>query len=297
MVDTRMVLHAYGRLSRRFREHPVLNRQVGSVTFRTILSRVAWLALRPLVANPVRASGHLFYHTRQPYALSMAVGLQEPETLALVGRLLGPRMTFVDVGAHIGWYTVIAASLVGEGGRVYAFEPLTSNFALLARNVSVNGYDGIVRLANKALSDRSGVVVLFEGAEDSGASSIYPTSGVGKVGTEVECMTLDDFLEGQGWPSVDLMKIDVEGAEPMVLRGMREVVRRNPHLRLIIEYFPANLAAGGSDPQCLFALLQDLGFARISVVAERLTPVESPQEIENRFPRVVNHYVNLLCET
>ncbi len=245
--------------------------------------------------NPIVVNGHRFYHTGHPCALNMASGLYEPKTVRLVHRLLRSGMTFVDVGAHLGWYTMLAARAVGRTGHVYAFEPEPSNFDLLRHNVAVNGYGGCVTLVRKAICETPRRVSIFTSKEDSAYSSMYATPGVGTESFEVEATSLDHFFSERAWPHVDLIKIDIEGAEGTALRGMVELSRRTPDLKLIIEYIPALLAAAGDTPRRLFAGLEELGFHRRSIISWRPIPIESPEDIVRRVPNM-NWYGNLLCE-
>ncbi len=291
-----VLLSTYHHLAIGIRESRILNYRFGHYTVRAVLSAASWQLLRQSVPNPLQVDGHRLFHTGQPYALTMASGLLEPETVLLFRRLLKPGMTFVDVGAHIGWYSLIAACAVGENGRVYAFEPDPSNFDLLKKNIVVNDYEGRAILVRKAVSETAGVVSLFPGKDDSGGSSLYATPGAGTRSVEVETITLDDFFAKQNWPKVDLMKMDIEGAESRALRGMAELSRRNPDLKLIIEYSLPNLQAAGIAPQQLFDVLKHVGFRRKSIISRQLIPVDTPADIPRYVPKVTTMYANLLCE-
>src|SRR5262245_60648982 len=96
------------------------------------------------IQNPARVGPHLFYHEGGQAAHRMILGLHEIKTVRLVSRLLRPGMAFVDAGAHLGFYTLLAARAVGRLGRVFAFEPVASTFDLLVRNIAVNGYASTV---------------------------------------------------------------------------------------------------------------------------------------------------------
>lgn len=205
----------------------------------------------------------------------VAMGTYERPTVALVERLLGAGMSVVDVGAHIGYYTLLASSMVGPSGSVWSFEPDPATRVFLQRNVAANGFDDRVEVIGKAVGAMEATLPLFRHNADSGSSSLLrrPAGGVAPV--EVEVTTLDAWAVSEGWPRVDLMKIDVEGGEAGVLSGGAELAERNPDMSIILELNTeaSGDAEDGGSP--LFAQLRELGFDRIFVVhGRRLQPVE-----------------------
>ena len=121
----------------------------------------------------------------------------------------------VDAGANAGFFTLRHAPMVGPSGRVYAFEPNAEVLELLERNVRVNGLSQ-VRAFKKALSERSGVIRF---SSDQRTTSCGHVSTEGEGGELVECTTLDELVEQEQLPRIDLLKMDVEGHEPHVVRG------------------------------------------------------------------------------
>ena len=260
------------------------------------------LALRPrlsaLVPDPFEVDGLRFY--RFPghlFAMDMALGKYEVETTQAVSWLLRPGMTFVDVGANIGWYSVLAARLVGTEGRVYAFEPDTRTAGILRQNVTTNGFEATVRISQQAVSSRPGVVRLFCG-QDRATNSMHPTKWTSSQHVDVPATTLDDFFEAEGWPPVHLVKMDIEGAEAEAMKGMAETRRRNPEMKLIMEFIPLHIRAAGGTPEGVLALLNDLGFARLSLLSDHMRPLQLPGDIPllARWTDVRGTILNLLCE-
>jgi FkbM family methyltransferase len=163
-----------------------------------------------------------------------AEGTNERPVQDALTRLLEPGDTFFDVGANVGFFSLLAARLVGREGRVVAFEAVPHIAARLAANARINGFSQIEVVGSavgatpgrKALhvTDHPGGATL---AEDSGAADIVST-------TEVDVVSLDVLVESGSAPSPDVIKIDVEGYEAAVLAGMRRLLLE-ARPRLIVE--------------------------------------------------------------
>jgi len=181
---------------------------------------------------------------------------------ALVARVLDPGEVFWDVGANIGYFSLVAAAAVGERGEVAAFEPGAAALARLQENVSLNpdkkGQN--IRIFNLAAADADGEAVLYrrEGIADSSAS-LY-TGAAGAAGGET-CTTvaLDRFLKKEGLRPPDLIKLDVEGAELAALQGAAAILADFRPL-LLVEMEEKNLQAAGASKAAIQAFLRDYGY-------------------------------------
>jgi len=181
---------------------------------------------------------------------------EEKQTELLLAQL-EPGDTFVDVGANLGYYTVLAAKKVGATGRVFAFEPDPESFALLKRNVARNGLDQVV-LENKAAGATHGTLRLFLSTANRGDHRVYDPGG-GRTSVEVEVVALDAYLAAAGG-NVDFAKIDTRGAECAVLEGMKTTIATQPQLALSLAYYPRFVEAMGYTPSVCFGALADQGF-------------------------------------
>ena len=134
-------------------------------------------------------------------------------------------MSFVDIGANIGWFTLNAAKIVGPTGRVISFEPRADTYAALSRSLEDNGYLSFCRAYNNAVGKAPGELLIGWNPQlgnpggtwllsEQGLQDAYVNSGASTQKTDV--VTLDSII---GDASVDLIKIDVEGAEPLALGG------------------------------------------------------------------------------
>ena len=151
----------------------------------------------------------------------------EPE-LHYLKLFLSPGDTFIDCGANIGVYSLMAEMLVGEQGRVVAVEPGKDSVRRLRRNLALN--HSSIQVVNKALSEQEGVTRLYHSGDGPAAFSLVETAGNGDY-EEVETTTLDAVVQQAGLSRVDCIKIDVEGYEPIVLGGGRNVLQHHhPHV-------------------------------------------------------------------
>lgn len=191
----------------------------------------------------------------------MYLGLFEPAETRLVRELLNPGDTFIDIGAHIGWFATLGAKIVGERGQVVAFEPYEMNSAMLKYNLQQNSCTN-VRVTESALGSRKGCVSLVNSGGDSGGVTALDWGSEERV--EVPITTLDES-EGELGP-IALVKIDVEGWEAHVLRGGRKTLSRARYVLMEINR-PA-LVQARSSPEELFDLLRNAGFTTFLPVVD-----------------------------
>jgi len=209
----------------------------------------------------VHDSGDRFLST-----MVMQRGVYEPtETESVVRLLQANAVDFVDLGANIGWYTVIAGHLLRGRGRVHSFEPDPDNFAKLSANAARNELDNVaIHLC--AVSDRAGTSLLYRSRDQNPGDQQLYDSGEGRAAIPVEVRTLDSYADiSRARPLI--IKIDTQGSEMHILRGMNEILVRHPHEVLILsEFWPNGLVANGSSPQEMIELLSAANFSPILIV-------------------------------
>lgn len=197
----------------------------------------------------------------------------DPLTTCRLRRFLQRGMVVVDVGAHIGYYTALAAACVGPRGRVFAVEPAPDNLELLQKNAVASTTPVIVLPVAAGAKSCPRTLHL---APSSDGHSLYLHPMYGTTGSVVvDQHPLDDLVSG----SVDLVKIDVEGAELEVLEGMSRILKENRNIRLLVEWNPACLKAAGRRALELVTAIAKSGFS-IRVIDEagrREGPVGDPQ--------------------
>lgn len=180
--------------------------------------------------------------------------LWEPVETALFTELLHPGSRVVDVGAHVGYFTVLFSRLCGADGFVHAFEPEPSNHRLLRANLLVNDCSNVAAHA-LAVSDAAGTDALYLSPDNGGDHRLY--FGAGRTRCSVRTDTLDEALAGE---RVDFIKIDAQGAEPRILRGMQRLIaREREHLGVLMEFAPGLLERYGGGLQSFVEQLTALG--------------------------------------
>lgn len=195
------------------------------------------------------------------------LGTTEPVVQHAFVSLLRPGMVVYDVGANVGFFTVIAARLCCPEGHVVAFEPLPENFERIRHNVALNNFQNVM-VCCEALSDTDGKALFQVSAEPTWGNLV----GVGKdidqkTGTiEVNVSRLDLLVQTDELPVPDLIKIDVEGAEAQVLRGAEDTLRRTRPL-LLVELHGTN--------QVIARALDSLGYSAI-VLGDPRAVIEAP---------------------
>lgn len=158
----------------------------------------------------------------------------------LIVRLLRRGQCCLDIGANIGYHTLVMADCVGTKGEVHGFEPHPFLAKLLRATISVNNLTGRVKLHEVALADHDGEVTLLVVPDHLGSGHVSPSGheeawGVGKTGFKVAARRLD----GMFWPDakpISLIKMDIEGGEAWALRGGAALLQRSPDLRVIMEW-------------------------------------------------------------
>jgi len=164
----------------------------------------------------------------------------------------------VDVGASIGYYTMIAAKIVGNKGKVFAFEPDTKNFEILKKNVEINKYHNVT-LEQKAVSNITGKINLYSSEGIGFHSTVNPHST--DPALPIESVSLDDYFRELNFlDKIDFVKIDVEGAEFWVLNGMTAILKQSVNLKIYTEFMKYFLVQVGIKPEDMLRLLSDNGF-------------------------------------
>lgn len=203
----------------------------------------------------------------------------------------------LDLGAHLGYYTLIAARKVGPRGKVFAFEPAPINLDFLKKNVDANNYSQRVTIVPKAISDAGGSGKLFLETLDStmGYRMGRAPDDPAVKSVVVETISLDEFFIDYKEP-ISVIKMDIEGMEFKALRGMQKLLSKNKNIKIISEFDSRKLVLCGTDPIKYLRALKDLAFelTEINEKEKKLKPLMI-EEFPSRLSSQKKILINILC--
>lgn len=191
----------------------------------------------------------------------------EPVTTKAFEYIVHKGMNVVDIGANLGYYTILSSKLVGDDGTVWAVEPEPSNYDCLLNNILINGCIKNVAPYRKAIHSQSGKAPLYVSDNESGEHSLVLVEGRSYIDNtiQVEAITLDELMDGQ---KVDVVKLDAEGNEVNVLIGGKDVFMKNQDIKLITEFWISGIIASGYTPEEYWQFLEYLDFKHIYILDE-----------------------------
>jgi FkbM family methyltransferase len=245
-LENRLKRNMFGRIRGLGRQLPVLKRAF--LPLWEPFTHACWV-LRNVFTNrrPIRVLAGdevVLLHPEGQIAEVLWVADFEAAERDLVARVAMPRMRVVNIGANIGLYAIITGKLIGPEGQVHAFEPSTTTYKRLERNTQLNKLANVFT-NNIALSDMKGRLILRSDPKNRSLDGhrfveSLSQSGTVKSGDEViPCDTLDSYfshlVDGEPLPAIDLIIMDVEGAEWMVLKGGLQILRASPAAFLVLE--------------------------------------------------------------
>ena len=241
-----------------------------------------------------------FFNLRdRAIGLAIATGQFEPNMERLVRTLVKPGMCCIDVGANLGFFSVLMASLCGPEGQVVSLEPFPEAFSLLLRNIRENHLENTVaplQLAAHETNNQAAMCYRADESNDNFGSMFVPHTNSklrsSHATVNIQCQRLDDLIKNGQGTRVDLVKIDVEGSEPYALRGMKRILLEQRPIILIElnEYCLVNM--GCSSAEEVMVLIEEYGYVPHDVdlfLNGQMTPYKF-QKQDGRF-----EFHNLIC--
>lgn len=210
----------------------------------------------------------------------LLTGCWEPAITAYYRRILKPGMTVVDVGSHMGYYSVLGGSSVGNTGKVHAFEANPIIFETLFKNIFVNGLISSVTINNNAVYSYSRKLEFSTLSRATGGNSLvefteeYKTTyqeNINKI--LIDSISLDEYFRKQPSYKVDVVKIDAEGSEPYIFKGMEKVLEENPKIVIFCEFNPGLIRGCGNEPVEFLKDLKRYGFSLNKIVFNKAEEV------------------------
>lgn len=199
-------------------------------------AKVAFNFLTSFLRNSKKAidiGGHKMFLDSKDSLNLFVNGDWEPIETELFKTKIKEGNVVLDMGAHIGYYTLIAARIVGDRGMVYAFEPDIDNFNTLQKNIEINGYKN-VKLIQGAVSNKTGKAKLYLSEDNKGDHRIYDSHD-NRNFIEIETIRLDDYFKNNT-SKIDFIKMDIQGAEWAAIQGMPDLLKKNEGIKIITEF-------------------------------------------------------------
>lgn len=253
--------------------------------FRSAHAATHWLMTHGVIPILEKSSG---FRTMPDdpfwFRLELLTNRHEVETITHMDKLAAPGMIMLDIGAHVGYYSRRYAKILGANGRIFAFEPHPRTFAALQHNVrrlpqvtavqlALAEQEGTAELHDYLMMSASGSLHYDETLAAMQKSQTHDTDIAPRIGRTFAAQTftvrttpVDDFLAQQSIKRVDLVKMDIEGAEIGALRGMKRTIASSPNLVLVMEYNPQALKAFGHDPVAALNEVRSYGFQKIEAI-------------------------------
>ena len=222
-------------------------RQITNWTIRQLLPKQLQFGEATVVLNPADpvVSGALHF------------GVYEKAETKFFYTVCHDGMTFLDVGANIGYYTALAARIVGPNGKVIALEPDPESYQYLEQTVKANAV-GNVQTFQVAASDGPATLPLFISKDNRGDNRLYAPAEK-RPQIEVEARPIDELLSENNINTVDFIKIDVQGYEPKVIAGLKKTINQSEKLTILSEFWPKGISEAGGDAKKFLDDLRKLG--------------------------------------
>jgi len=218
-------------------------------------------------------------------------GYYSRDIILLMNRLLKPGDVVADVGANIGEISLAAAKRVGGAGKVYSFEPMTTLFERLVQHIEMNNATQITPV-RQGLADGQRTAVIYaqaeqfnDGTSHTGLGTIYPFGDRSQPVEEIQLNTLDNYCEQHAIERLDLIKIDVEGAELDVLRGAQSTLQKYKPF-VILELQSETAQSAGNSAEEIISLVESNDY-EIYVIGRKTKLSRLDQEALSRFQNVL----------
>jgi FkbM family methyltransferase len=193
-------------------------------------------------------------------------GYYERELGTLIKKILGPGDVFLDVGANIGYFSLLAA-IQQPSAKVIAFEPVSSVFDKLEENISINNAKNITAIKVAVGKKNEAREIYISGADNMGMSSFQKPENYSGRFEKVNTIAIDEWIRSSGLPGINLIKLDIEGSEFAALEGMNETLQNFKPL-VITEINPAALKAFDLAPADIFNYLKKLDYSGFLILKD-----------------------------
>jgi FkbM family methyltransferase len=257
--------------------------------FITVLTRRNAFYLGDYCSLTKLFTGHPFYVDTRDISLTPSIlltGCWEPHITFYYRKLVKKGMVVVDVGSHMGYYTVLAGDWVGHAGKVHSFEANPTIFETTFKNVFSNGLIDRVTVNNKAIYSHSEKLMFNTLSRATGGNSFVEfTDEYKKTFQEevkrisVDSISLDEYFENESNFNVDIIKIDAEGTDPFVFRGMNKILSANPSIKIFCEFNAGLIKGCGNDPSVFLKEIEKTGLKLFKIEQNHKLSCASIEEL------------------
>lgn len=264
-----------------------------SITARLVSHTFSRNLYNKVLPNTVTVNGYIMHIDKNDTIVSHYIlenKAWEELSSSVMNSVIKSGDTVLDIGAHIGYYTLLASKRVGPHGKVYAFEPDPHNFSLLKKNIKTNNIKNVV-LVNKAVGDKDTTTHFYLNPTNTGDNRTYKNDNPSKRIT-VQQIKLDGFIT----EPVHVIKMDIQGSELKALEGMKRLLAKNPYLTIFSEFWPEGLLNNNSDPKKLLQILNKNGYSVTIVDDKKMKKTKTTFDKLLRLVESKQLYdTNLLC--
>jgi len=226
-------------------------------------------------------------------------GVWEPFETKIFSSLCRPGDTVLDLGANIGWYSVLAAKILGGTGRVLAFEPDAANARLLEINAAVSDQHGTIQIFRTAVGDRDAEALFYKSDFNRGDHRLF-SDGSSREAHPVPVTRLDSFFSGGQHKLPDVVKSDTQGSEAKILKGAAGLFAKGWRPIMILEFWPFGLTHSADDPMALWRTAIELGYSVFEISEGNRSLVDINEErlnilLAGDISPSAQGFLNLLC--
>ncbi len=253
-----------------------------------------WI-IKKLIPKKIKVgSSFLFLNPNDP-VVSGAVffNVYEKSESIFIQSICFKGMKALDIGANIGYYTTLISQIAGENGKILALEPDPESYKFLSKTINSCKFKNILPFPIAA-SDIKQKLPLFISKDNRGDNRLYQTDQLRKS-IEVNCLTIDELLIENNISTLDLIKIDIQGYEPKVFKGMKKIIRNSDKLILLTEFWPKGILKAGENPKDFLIMLRKMEFELFELKSNGsliLLKKEKENEFINRYQG--RRYTNLV---
>jgi FkbM family methyltransferase len=209
----------------------------------------------------------------------------------IIKNIVKTGFSVLDIGANIGYYSLVCAELVGPEGKVYAFEPTPRTFEILKCNIHNNGFDAIVAPYQYGVSNVNQKAQLYINDYNKGDNRLYKSADMKSI--DIDLVTIDSFLKPSG--KIDVIKMDIQGAEALAVKGMSQLLQKDKPI-IVMEFWPHRIKRLGIEPKEMLQDLVTIGYSFQDIEEHNKKIVSiTAEDLLKKYPDETELATNIIC--